>query len=452
MTERTQDDAIRHAERRWTALGGRLRTVTPEAIARSALALGTIAVAASIAVGTWPALAPFLAGGLIAYAVLPIANRLDAFMPRVLAALLAELAALAVLAAIVVVIAPPLANSVGALAAQVPTGGQVEQRLADLQAQLGTLPDPARPIVTTVAQEVATNIRGALAGATSGIAAFLTGQILGIFETASFVLGLLVVPVWILTLVSDERRIRRSVEGAFAPAIRRDASALIGIVDRSLGTFLRVQVVAALATSVLIWLGLTLAESAGLISVRYEVAAAAILGVVQLIPQLGFLLGFLPLLLVLAISGPASFLVALVVYVVANRLAGTLVSTSVSRGVLDVHPALMIPGLVAIGQVGLVALLVGAPLIVIARDTVRYLNGRLSEPPIPAGLLPGTREWTARRARATARGDTTGGAGAGAVATPYVPSAYRSREPASSASARPAPAQPAPANQWSVNP
>ena len=139
-------------------------------------------------------------------------------------------------------------------------------------------------------------------------------------------------------------------------------------------------------------------------------------------------------------------------YILANRGAGMLVNTSVSRGVLDVHPALMIPGLVAIGQLGLIPLLAAAPIIVIARDTVRYLNGRLSEPPMPANLLPGERGWVARRRGARAAraviptayrapaASTAGGAAS------FVPSVYR-RAPA------PPPASPpstAPAERFAL--
>ncbi len=84
-------------------------------------------------------------------------------------------------------------------------------------------------------------------------------------------------------------------------------------------------------------------------------------------------------------------------------------STGVSRGVLDVHPALMIPGIVVIGQLGVIPLLAAAPIIAISRDLIRYVHGRLQEPPLPAGALPGTR----RRRAATA-----------AAAAP-VPSVYR---------------------------
>jgi predicted PurR-regulated permease PerM len=442
------DPAATHARQRWSLLRERLSHVTPEGLGRGLLAVAAIAVAGTLAAGTWPALAPFFAGAVIAYAVLPVANRLDAFMPRVLAALLAELLALAIVVGVIVIIVPPLVNGLSLVATQLPTGDALDERLAALQASIGSLPEPARSIVLSVATEVATNLQAALAGFVDGIAAFVTRQILGIFETVSFVLGLLVIPVWVLTVVADQRGIRKRALNAVAPAIRDDVYALIRIADRTFGTFLRVQVVQALLVGVLVWGGLTLAERLGLVEMRYEVAAGAILGVVQVIPQLGFLVGFLPLLLILAVSGPTTFLVALVVYLGANRLAGSLVGTTVSRRVMNVHPALMIPGLVAIGQLGLVPLLFGAPLIVLARDTVRYLNGRLSDRPKPAGVLPGERGWSRPPAQAGAPAPATvsgvpasvaaATSGPSAPSVPPVPSVYR--RPAPPVLATPVPA------------
>ena len=42
-----------------------------------------------------------------------------------------------------------------------------------------------------------------------------------------------------------------------------------------------------------------------------------------------------------------------------------------------------------IGQFGLIWLLLAAPIVAISVDLVRYIHGRLSEPPRPAGVLPG---------------------------------------------------------------
>ena len=141
----------------------------------------------------------------------------------------------------------------------------------------------------------------------------------------------------------------------------------------------------------LVWLGLVAARELGIAEFPYAVTGGALLGVLQLIPELGFFLGFFPILLVLAISGPIPALTVVVVYVGAARIASGLVETRVSRGVLDVHPGLLVPAIVVLSQFGVWWLLVAAPIVAIVRDTIRYLAGRLAEPPMPAGVLPGER-------------------------------------------------------------
>ena len=144
MTLSTQPEARAYARRAGPLLRDRLPTVTPEALGRGALAVGVIGLSVSLAVGSWPALAPFVAGLVIAYAVLPIANRLDRFMPRVLAALIAELVALAILVGVAPArgaAAPPRAGRRRPRAAD---GGADPGGSSDLQAQLGQLPEPLR--------------------------------------------------------------------------------------------------------------------------------------------------------------------------------------------------------------------------------------------------------------------------------------------------------------------
>ncbi len=68
-----------------------------------------------------------------------------------------------------------------------------------------------------------------------------------------------------------------------------------------------------------------------------------------------------------------------------------MVETRVSRGVLDVHPGLMIPAIVVLSEFGAIWLLAAAPVVAILRDLVRYAAGRLGDPPKPANVLPGER-------------------------------------------------------------
>ena len=389
MTLSTQPEARAYARTRWALLRDRLSTITPEAIGRGALAVGVVALSVALAIGSWPALAPFIAGLVIAYAVLPIANRLDRFMPRFLAALLAEIVALAVIVGVLVLVVPPLLRGIVTVALALPTQAQIQGGLVDLETQLGQLPDPLGGIVLAVATEAAANLQATMQGLVQGAGAFVANQILGLAGTLSFILGLLVIPVWVLTLVSDERKLKGNVASMFPTAIRPDVVGLGRIVDRVFGTFLRVQVVLAIVVGFLIWLGLTIAQSMGIAEFRYAVTGATLLGFLQLIPELGFFLGFFPILLVLAIGGPIPALTVVVVYVLASQIGNAVVETRVSRGILDVHPALLIPAIVVLTQFGGLWLFAAAPIVVILRDTVRYLAGRLDNPPAPANVLPG---------------------------------------------------------------
>src|SRR5262249_37214411 len=227
---------------------------------------------------------------------------------------LAELVAVGILVLAAVAIVPPLVNGVIQVAEQLPTQQQVQGQLDAFEASLGGLQEPIRGIVLSVTTQAVANLQAPLTAAIAGTGRFVSDQILGVAGTLSFLLGLLVIPAWVLTLVSDERSIKRNVAGSIAPAVRADVIALVRIVDRAFGTLLRIRVLLALVSGGFIWLGLELLEAAGIATVRYQVTASVLLGGLQLIPELGYFLGFFPLLLVLGIGGPIPFVAIVAVY------------------------------------------------------------------------------------------------------------------------------------------
>jgi predicted PurR-regulated permease PerM len=423
MTLSASPAARLRARERWSALGDRLATIRPESLAKGAMGLSLIGVSLALAAASWPALAPFVVGAVLAYAVLPVANRLDAFMPRWLASLLAELLAVALLLGVVAVVVPPLIAGLGVVAGKLPSPDKVQAWVASVQDQIGTIPEPMRSIALAVLSETATNLQGVLQGLVDQAAGVITGQILGIFGTLSNLLGLLVIPTWILTVVADERAVKQRAARLFPEAIRADVAAIFRIADRVGSTYLRVVVLLAVITGVLVYVGVSIANQFGVGDGSYAVAAGVLLGALQLIPELGYLLGFAALLIPLAIGGPVAAVLMAVIYVGSVKTARTLVEGRLARGVLDVHPGILIPAIVVLSQFGVFWLLAAAPLVTVVRDLVRYAGLRLADPPGPAGVLPGER---ARKRRI-------------GVAAAAVPSVYRVPAPSAPAAA-PAPA------------
>jgi predicted PurR-regulated permease PerM len=383
----------------WALLRARLATITPQAVGRGTLSLVVTVVAAWLAAATWPSLLPFAIGGLLAYTIYPLVGVLDRVMPRVLAAAIALLAGLAALVLIVAVVIPPLVSVAIQVLRELPSSTQLADLRAQLDAYLATLPEGARTLVLGVLERVASIVSTGLSSFLDSIASLIVAGVVGIFDTIGFVVGLVLLPLWVLSVVRDGRSLRGQIAAQFAPGLRADAMALLTIVHRALSTFLRVQIAAAAALGVVVYAGLDLVAQAGIASYSVPIAIAAFMGTAQVIPQLGGLIGAIPIVLVAFArqDQPEAAVALLVVYLVAQQLVKVAVGGRLGRD-LNVRPALALPAFAVISQIGLGWLLLSAPILVIARNMVIYLRGRLAEPPLPAGVLP----WERGRRRTAA--------------------------------------------------
>jgi predicted PurR-regulated permease PerM len=376
------------AAREWAALRARLRTVTPQAVARIALVTAVIGGSLWLATATWPALAPFLVGGLIAYQLLPVVDALDRVMPRFLAALISVVATVAAIVAIVVIVLPPLVSSFVRLAVDLPSQAEVDAAIVDLQGQLGALPDGASTVVAPIVTSVLNSVRGLLTNASGGFDDLVRAVVAGLLNAVGALLGLIVLPTWMLTLMTQHRRARTAIDARVAPWLRRDAWALVAIADRATGSYLRGYVLTGALVGILAYIGLQVSPRVGGPEFAQPLPIAVLAGVSQVVPIVGPFLGLVPGLLILPASTERA-VAYFVVYLGARVLGGTLLGSRIQGRRLNVHPAILVPGVVALGQFGIVWLLLSAPLIAVLHDVLRYVHGRLSDPARPAGVLPG---------------------------------------------------------------
>ena len=416
MTAVDRSAQKRRAAAAWADVRDRLRTVTPQAIGRAVVVVGALAGGAWLTRATWPALLPFLVGGLITYQLMPVVDALDRVMPRFLAAIVSVTTVVAAIVAIAILVLPPLANVFVRFALTLPTSTDVNQSIAELQQRLGNLPEGSSAIVVPVLTTVTTTIRDAVSGVAGGLDDVVRTAIGALLNAIGALLGLIVLPTWMLVLMSDKHRARAAIDRRIAPSLRPDAWAIVAIVDRAAGAYLRGYVVTAGIVAVMAYAGLVISPKLGGPTFQQPVALAVFAGVAQVIPIVGTIIGLLPVLLIAPLA-PANAATYLGVYIGARVIGSSLVGSRIMGRRLGVHPAIMVPGVVMIGQFGVLWLLLSAPIVAIAVDTVRYVHGRLSEPPHPAGVLPGQ----PMPVSALASGS----------APPPVPSAYRAgRSPA----------------------
>ena len=318
-------------------------------------------------------------------------DALDGFMPRVLAAAVAVLGTLAALIAILVVVLPPLAGGFVRLASDLPTGPQVDQAIARLQERVGQLPEGSAAIVLPLVVGLVTGIREILASASGGLDDIIRAAVGALLNAVGALVGLIVLPTWMLTMMSEKHRARNAIDTRIAPSLRKDAWAIAAIVDRATGTYLRGYVVVAALVGVMTYLGTAIVSQVGGPTFPQALPVAVFAGAAQLIPIVGAVFGLLPALLIVAVSPERAVAYALI-YLAARFIGASLVGSRLQGRRLAVHPAILVPGIVMVGQFGILWLLLSAPIVAIAHDIVKYVHGRLSEPPRPAGVLPGSPE------------------------------------------------------------
>jgi predicted PurR-regulated permease PerM len=228
--------------------------------------------------------------------------------------------------------------------------------------------------------------------------------ILTLLNTFSNILGLIVLPTWALVLLKDQPRAWPTLSNVLPPGMRRDARALVRIVDRSFGSFFRGQVIVGIAVGAATYAGLYALESLSGLTTPYKLPLAVLAGLLQLIPEVGPMVNIIgTTLLALVTRGQFPALQVLILYVGIQWVTGKLVADRF-RPMSDVHPAVLVLVIVALTQLGPAWFFLAAPVAAVARDSWRYIFGRLKEPSLPAGLLPSDREaWERQQAAARAR-------------------------------------------------
>ena len=342
-----------------------------------------------LATATWPALLPFLIGGLLAYGLLPVVDALDKFMPRWIAALISVLGAVAAVVAVAVVVLPPLAGAFVRFAADLPTTSEIDAAIERLEAQLGNLPDSSLAVLLPILTSIGDTIRDAFANASGSLDDIVRQGIRVALDAVSALLGLIVLPAWMLVVLNEKGRARLAAEQHVTPGLRQDVFAVFAIFDRAAGAYLRGYVVAAAFIGFLTYVGLMLSPQLGGPTFNEPAALAVFAGAVQVIPVVGPFLGLIPVVLGLALA-PDRALLFLGIYLAARFIGGSMLGSRLMERRLGVHPAILVPGVVLVSQFGLIWLLLSAPIVAIANDLVRYIHGRLSEPAQPAGVLPRT--------------------------------------------------------------
>lgn len=132
--------------------------------------------------------------------------------------------------------------------------------------------------------------------------------------------------------------------------------------DRAMGGYLRGQLLITTMLGGLIWLGLSL------IGVPLALAISFLAAIFNLVPYLGPIIGVIPAVLLGLTVSPATAVLAVVVFAVANQLEGNVLAPLILSRSTDLHPVTVLLGILAgAGMFGLLGALLAVPVIAFAK-------------------------------------------------------------------------------------
>ncbi|MCA1570731.1 MAG: AI-2E family transporter [Chloroflexi bacterium] len=334
-------------------------------------ALAMILIIAALLWSARGALPAFFIGLALAFILDPIVTFLARQrVPRWAGVIVAYVIVVLLVWAIIAYALPPISRQASEFIEQLPqlgaAVGDIERGLERWYAGL-PLPGEVRAAVdtqmTATGQAVADLARGLLAPTLNVV-----------LRAATFILGLVVVPVWLFFVLKDRERFSRSVAGALPPNWRPDAENLLALLGRVGGRWVRGQLLLGGSIFLATVVGLTILTLIGFSEFgQFTLVLALIAGVLEWFPILGPIIAAVPAILIgLSISFPAA-LAAAVLYTAIQQLENNVLVPKVMGDAIELHPAVMILALVVGGALfGIGGAILAAPVVAAGRDLYRY--------------------------------------------------------------------------------
>ncbi|HEV7199380.1 MAG TPA: AI-2E family transporter [Candidatus Limnocylindria bacterium] len=296
-------------------------------------------------------------------------------VPRLAGILIVYVVVIVVVVGLGWLLLPPLFEQLQRFLEELPTlASQLmawEQAIVDWLANL-PLPDPIREALDTIIASGQQTVIGLLEAIVGPLLSFVA-------RTAGFIVGLVVVPVWLLYVLKDRERLPDGVLRMLPVGWRTDTAHAMGLTTGLIGRWIRGQILlgAVIFTATLIGL-LVLALIGFSEFADFAVLLALVAGILEFVPIIGPIIAAVPAVLIGASISPAAALAAIALYTVVQQLENHLLVPKVMGDAVDLHPAVVILSLIMGASLfGLWGAILAAPVVALARDLYRYIFRRL---------------------------------------------------------------------------
>src|SRR3990172_1155550 len=367
----------------------RLPSVSP----RVALLAGAALILAITLYAGREALGPFVVGLLLVYLLAPPVEFLARLrVPRSIAIRLVYVAAVGLVIEGLNVIVKLLVDQLRQFTSDLPgLADRLRVQLEDVGAVYRGLELP--PAIRQAIDEW-------LAKLAQGGVGFDPGGLLPVLRATTAVvatfLAFFIIPVWGFFLLKDRPALVRAAQASIPPEWLPDVEAVVAIVSRVFGSWVRGQVLLGLTVGIATFGGLLiLGEAVDPIFSRFAILLAVVAGVLELLPIIGPIIAAVPAILLAATAGLDAVGAAFILYFGVQQVENNLLVPKIQGDATNLHPSAVMLALIVGATIGgLLGAILALPVTAAARDVYRYLFARLSvaaDPPATAtAVAPAT--------------------------------------------------------------
>jgi len=301
---------------------------------------------------------PFVLAFIIAYLLHPLVRRFTRRrVPRPVAVLLTYTLFLAGATVAALRITPEVLAQMRELTRQLPQWAAAYQQWLDwFHLQVYQLPDGFRQGIAATIGEMETRA-----------SQWITSWLDGLDDRFKQAMVLFVAPFIAYYILRDYGRLKKTMLEFVPRRHRRRVLRLLRDIDRTLGSYIRGQLLVCLVVGVLAYVGYRL------IDLPYPLFLAVMVGITNIIPYFGPILGMIPALLVaVTVSAKLVLLVVLVNFAI-QFVEGNVVSPLIVGRTLHLHPLWIIFALLAGGELGgIVGMIFAVPVFAVLKVLVQH--------------------------------------------------------------------------------
>ncbi len=239
-----------------------------------------------------------------------------------------------------------------------PLSGQLEALISNLPEYLNNLGTGFEALQQKIGsdslQKVLTQFNDQLTGAGSNV----FGTVVNIFGGLVSAGMILVISVY---LVIQDKGIKEFVSSVTPPSSQAYVINLTERVQLKLGSWLRGQLLLMLIVGVLAFIGLSL------LKVKFALILALLVGLLEIIPYIGPVLGGAPAVALAFLQSPILALLVIVLFIVIQQLENYLIAPLVMKHAVGLNPLVIIISMIVGGNLGgILGVVVAVPMVAMA--------------------------------------------------------------------------------------